>query len=147
MPYIILVIGLLIGGFALYRLFLNANVQQIKDLFLVAVITAICIALFYLAVTGRLPAALALIVALYPPTVALWKMKKENKTGENNPTSEPMTCAEALDILGLKEGASTEDIQAAYKKLMQKIHPDNEGSDWMAAKLNNARDLLLDKEN
>lgn len=54
-----------------------------------------------------------------------------------------MTRKDALDILGLKEDASAEDIKAAYKKLMKKVHPDQEGSEWMAAKLNQAKDLLL----
>jgi curved DNA-binding protein CbpA len=52
--------------------------------------------------------------------------------------------AEALDILGLQEGASAEEIEAAYKALIVKNHPDQGGTDWLAARLNEARDILLD---
>lgn len=53
---------------------------------------------------------------------------------------------EALDVLGLEEGAGQDEILAAYKRLMAQVHPDKGGSDWMAAKLNDARRILLDEE-
>ena len=51
--------------------------------------------------------------------------------------------AEALDILGLEEGASEDEIEAAYKGLIVKNHPDQGGTDWLAARINEARDILL----
>lgn len=51
--------------------------------------------------------------------------------------------AEALAILGLKEGATAEEIRAAHARLMRTAHPDAGGSDWLAARLNAARDTLL----
>ncbi|MGD2131551.1 MAG: DnaJ domain-containing protein [Maricaulaceae bacterium] len=57
-----------------------------------------------------------------------------------------MTEEEALSVLGLSQGASAEDIRAAYKRLMVKLHPDQGGSGWFAAKLNAARERLLGKD-
>lgn len=55
-----------------------------------------------------------------------------------------MTRAEALEILGLAEGADAEAIRAAHRRLMRNAHPDQGGSAWLAARINAARDLLLD---
>ena len=50
---------------------------------------------------------------------------------------------EALDILGLDFNATKDDIIAAHKKLIEKNHPDKGGSDYLSAKINKARDVLL----
>lgn len=54
-----------------------------------------------------------------------------------------MATDEAYAILGLKPGATPDEIRAAHRRLMQANHPDRGGSDWLAARINRARDVLL----
>lgn len=54
-----------------------------------------------------------------------------------------MNRREALAVLGLDESADKEAIVAAHRKLIQKLHPDRGGNDYLAAKINQAKDLLL----
>jgi hypothetical protein len=54
-----------------------------------------------------------------------------------------MTREEAYAILGLEDGATEEEILEAHGRLIQRVHPDRGGSTFLAAKINQARDLLV----
>ncbi len=57
---------------------------------------------------------------------------------------QPMTHGEALDVLGLSEGATQAEVLAAYRQLIKKVHPDKPGgSHYLAMKLNQAKSTLL----
>ena len=54
-----------------------------------------------------------------------------------------MTRPQAYEVLGLSPDATPDEIKEAHRRLMRANHPDSGGSTWIAARLNQARDLLL----
>lgn len=68
----------------------------------------------------------------------------ESEDGESPQSAQTdMTRAEALDILGLEEPVDRASIIKAHRSLMQRFHPDRGGSNYIASKINEAKDLLL----
>lgn len=59
------------------------------------------------------------------------------------PRTEAMSPAEARSLLGVSAEASRQEINAAWKRLMARAHPDQGGTDGLASRLNAARDRLL----
>lgn len=136
-------LGYLALGFLLLGLFLFASrgkpvLKRREWRFLSAAAAVVCFAgAAYAGVRGGWGVAIVLVV------VGLGFAVSTRRTGAAPAPSARMSLAEARRILGVEEGASPAEIQAAYTRLMRLAHPDKGGTAGLAAQLNAARDRLL----
>ena len=82
-----------------------------------------------------------------PPWQSAYFGPRQPGAGDERTGSEPraatMSRAEALKVLGLENGADDEAVRVAHRRLILQIHPDKGGTDYLAAKINEAKDVLL----
>lgn len=146
MAYFILGAALLVVLFLLLGALRRLSARVLRLAVLAALFAVAAAALLIFILSGRYG------LAAPAGAVALWVMRayllaRQIKAGTKSPpptASGKMSRAEALDILGLQEGATQTEIEEAYKALIVKNHPDQGGTDWLAARLNEARATLLD---
>lgn len=91
---------------------------------------------------------LAFMVLIAAVAVTLIEQWRARSIGEARPPAERaparvMTAEEAASVLGVGLDADAEEIRAAHRRLIAQIHPDKGGTDYLAAKINEARDYLL----
>jgi hypothetical protein len=136
------VLFVLLGGM---RAFERASVTSIKALFTwIAALGGLSLALL-LILTGRGGIALGALTLFGPLLYQQWQAARGRRIGGTapRPRSGGMSRQEAYEVLGLPQGASEAEIREAHRRLMRGAHPDAGGSDWLAARINQARDILL----
>jgi len=152
-----LLAGLVLLGLLLLaaRLYSGANPKGLAKGFRFSAGMLLAVATVGLAMTGRL--ALAFLTAggawfLLFGTLPPWQSTsygasgpgpEQNRTRSGPPRAGAMSRAEALKVLGLEERASEEEIRAAHRRLILQTHPDKGGTNYLAAKINEAKDVLL----
>jgi DnaJ homolog subfamily C member 19 len=128
--------------------FANASVSTVRSLFVwVAALAGLSLALL-LVLSGRLPVGLFALSLAFPLIRDWWSARRPQGSKTEPPRARsagPMSVEEAWQVLGLRPGATEEEIRAAHHRLMRAAHPDSGGSDWLAARVNQARDVLLGK--
>ena len=135
------------------RAFERASVSTIFTLLKwIAAFAGIALALLLL-LSGRGVQALGGLVLFGPLLWRRWQQGRAGLGGFGSTAAPPppppprqsssMTRQEAYEVLGLKPGADEDAVHAAHRRLMRTAHPDAGGSDWLASRVNQARDVLL----
>jgi DnaJ family protein C protein 19 len=120
-------------------------------------LAALVVVGIWLVATGKLAGLLAIGAGLAPwigramRLHALWRwvsgLRRPTKpppaSSPPSPPASAMSADEARAVLGVGPDADSDAIRAAHRRLMQANHPDHGGSTWIAARLNQARDVLL----
>lgn len=152
MPLLLLIFGFIFLFWAFYRFMRNKHIYYKRQILTALGVVVSVLAFGYLALMGKL-AWMAGIFAFWIPWVmrgiafkaflkrarSYHQNQQEQKNKQQNKT---MSRAEALDILGLDHDASEQDIDKAYKRLISRVHPDLEGSTYLASLINAAKDCL-----
>ncbi len=89
------------------------------------------------------PQAARLFEAYLDRTSPGWGGSGNSNGSHGNGASRAISIEEAYLVLGLNPGATRDEVQAAHRNLMKRFHPDQGGSTYIAAKVNEAKDVLL----
>ncbi|MAW80504.1 MAG: molecular chaperone DnaJ [Parvularcula sp.] len=135
------------AGWLLFRLAGNREEGGERSMTVMKVVVWLALTAALLAAKLWPLAFMVLLAAGGVTAIEAWRARAgPAETGEEAPRAPParrMSEDEALAVLGLDAGAGPAEVRAAYRKLIAQLHPDKGGTDYLAAKINEARDLLL----
>ena len=158
MARIIILIAVIGIALILWQKIRKTRGPERKKLILWTVIGSVIAVLGILAVTGHLNIITAMIasaIALLPklfqfvryiPFISrLYAQNKQQNEQQAHPTrgKQKMSRDEAMEVLALKPDYTADDVIQAHRRMMQKVHPDRGGSDYLAAQINQAKETLL----
>ncbi|HEY4136402.1 MAG TPA: DnaJ domain-containing protein [Alphaproteobacteria bacterium] len=150
MAYILLAFPVFILVWLLTNWIANANPALLVKAVRWTLIVLVAVALGAIAWYGRYLLA-AYVLPFLIPALIRWRLGGGGRPGGPNPgpgQQRPrppggMSRADAYAVLGLTPGADEAAIREAHRRLMARVHPDKGGSDYLAAQINRARDVLL----
>ncbi|OAN65092.1 hypothetical protein [Magnetospirillum moscoviense] len=151
---LILIVGALLAVWLARDWLGRAGPGALKRLGVGLGLAALVVAGIWLVATGKLAGLLAIGAGLAPwigrvmKLHAFWRwLSTVRRPAEPPPAPSPpataMSADEARAVLGVGPDADADAIRAAHRRLMLANHPDHGGSTWIAARLNQARDVLL----
>lgn len=152
MAYILLGIGVFLVGLSVVHWFVSADPKAVRQLLAKAGIAVLIVAALALIFTGRIGAAVLLLtlgaaLTRFGPRQHSGRQGQSGPAGGDGRVARPvagrMSADEALEVLGLSANASRDQIKAAHRKLITKLHPDHGGTADLAARVNDAKEVLL----
>lgn len=152
MHLVLLSLGLLVGAYILLRWIASLDSHSLARALKYFSLIIVAIAILLMILTGRAAHGLAVLLGLLPFVMRWYLVRRQElkeKTSDRSETKQVpqktgMTLEEAYEILDLPENASRKEVMKAYRKLMEKVHPDKGGSTYLASQINEAKDLIID---
>jgi hypothetical protein len=156
----ILLIAVGIFAWLAWQKFKASPPAERRKLLMQWLLIGVALAAVLLAISGRLhwvAAAVALVLPVFgrlldllrrhlpwlAPLLAKRAQTRQQETERPTPQSPPLTQEEARRILNVSADAGRDEIIGAHRQLIQKFHPDRGGNDYLASRINAAKELLL----
>lgn len=150
---------ILFGLMAIYTyLWVRVDPAEREPIALKRIAIAVCLVIIAMALTGRMHWLAAIfgalplvwrtlvrVLGILPLISGLLGKRRQRQQTRARASRTEMDYIQALEVLGLSEPLDRQMVINAHRNLMQRCHPDQGGSDFLAAQLNQARDILLEK--
>lgn len=147
LAFVAILIALAAAGWLLFRLAGASDDRSERPMTAMKLVAWLALTAVLLAAKLWPLAFMVLVAAGGVTAIEAWRARATGEGASDPPApttpAKRMSEDEALSVLGLKQGATPEDIRAAHRKLIAQLHPDKGGTDYLAAKINEARDYLM----